>query len=175
MAPDLHQIENPECHIYAGRLNENGYGRDRNDLIHRFVLEEKLGRPIKPGYVAMHTCDTPWCIFEGHLREGTRADNNADRDAKGRQVCLRGDAHPSRTRPETRPRGDAHFSRAHPEKLSRGECHYKAKLTEQDVRIIRAILAKAPRGTAVKLAELYGVDRTLLSKIKLGKIWKHIL
>ena len=40
----------------------------------------------------LHGCDNPDCVNPDHLSLGTRADNNADRDSKGRQV--RGEAHP---------------------------------------------------------------------------------
>lgn len=52
----------------------------------RFVLEEKLGRPLRPGHEACHSCDWPPCCNPSHLWEGTHAENVADRDAKGRQV-----------------------------------------------------------------------------------------
>ena len=38
----------------------------------------------------MHRCDVPNCIKPEHLFLGTVADNNADRDRKGRHVALRG-------------------------------------------------------------------------------------
>jgi hypothetical protein len=39
----------------------------------------------------MHTCDVRNCIRPAHLRLGTIADNNADRDRKGRHRPLRGE------------------------------------------------------------------------------------
>jgi hypothetical protein len=39
----------------------------------------------------MHTCDNPACYLLEHLRLGTQAENNADRDAKGRNA--RGEKH----------------------------------------------------------------------------------
>jgi hypothetical protein len=44
----------------------------------RIVLERRLGRPIKPRYIACHTCDHPKCISEEHIYEGTWWDNYRD-------------------------------------------------------------------------------------------------
>lgn len=56
---------------------------------HRFSLELKLGRPIKPGMYACHTCDYPTCVNPNHLYEGTHQDNV--NDAVRRDRHKRGD------------------------------------------------------------------------------------
>ena len=48
---------------------------------------------IPNGMCVLHTCDDPTCSNPRHLFLGTRAQNNADRDQKGRHVPLRGEAH----------------------------------------------------------------------------------
>lgn len=53
---------------------------------HRVALELKLGRAIRPGYLACHTCDTPRCCNPDHLWEGTHAENAADMARKGRSI-----------------------------------------------------------------------------------------
>lgn len=58
----------------------------------RLALEEKLGRPIRPGYVARHTCDNPVCGNPAHLLEGTPADNSRDMVERGRSQ--RGECNP---------------------------------------------------------------------------------
>lgn len=154
--------------------------------VHRMVYEWYNNCTIKPGNVVMHTCDTPDCMFPGHLREGTAAENRADCVAKGRhaqgdahgaRTCpekrARGDYSGSRTHPEKLARGDGHWSRTHPEKLARGSAHGGAKLTEQDVRDIRAALVSA-NGTCTTLARRYGVGRDTISLISRGKTWKHV-
>ena len=71
--------------------------------------KQRRNGPIPHGMCVLHICDTPRCIEPSHLFLGTRADNNADRDRKGRHVALSGEASSS------------------------------TKLTERDVREIRML------------------------------------
>jgi len=50
----------------------------------RFVLEQSLGRQIKPGYQACHYCDTPSCIESNHIYEGTPKQNTKDAIERGK-------------------------------------------------------------------------------------------
>lgn len=49
------------------------------------ALMLKLGRRLKGGMCALHSCDNPRCANPQHLREGTHAENKAD--AMARQRC----------------------------------------------------------------------------------------
>lgn len=75
------------CQVWTGAIGADGYGQIRivgaNWLVHRLAWMLRHG-PISDGLVVMHSCDNRRCIREDHLSLGTRADNNADRDAKGR-------------------------------------------------------------------------------------------
>ena len=55
---------------------------------------------------------------------------------------------------------------------SKGSHRPAAKLSEQDVALIRALLGGGMQGT--KLAELYGVTPALISSINCGKSWRHV-
>lgn len=68
---------------------KTGYGVKRvgKKLVgaHRWVWMQAHG-PIPVGLCVLHTCDVRHCVNLDHLWLGTKGENNADRDAKGRQV-----------------------------------------------------------------------------------------
>jgi hypothetical protein len=66
------------------RRSKDGYGRQGNRYAHRVALEEKLGRPLRPGMKALYTCDNPPCVNPEHLYEGTHGQNMRDMIDRGR-------------------------------------------------------------------------------------------
>lgn len=99
------------CWIYEYNPLEDGYGRfwdgQRRQIAHRYSFFLAHGR--YPADCALHRCDNPKCVRPSHLFEGTRADNNKDRNKKGRGI--------------------------HP----KGSGHHAARLTEKDVIEIRSL------------------------------------
>jgi hypothetical protein len=71
-----------------GRGKDGGYGHRKINgkvtLVHRCALEQKLGRPIREGFLALHHCDNRPCYEPEHLYEGTNAQNNQDTLERGR-------------------------------------------------------------------------------------------
>lgn len=75
------------CWLWSGKVN-NGYGEfctggAKWERAHRVAYELVVG-PIPAGLCVCHRCDVKLCCRPSHLWLGTRADNNADRDLKGR-------------------------------------------------------------------------------------------
>lgn len=84
------------CIVWVG-YRVNGYGRvmvrGKVWWTHRYAWTLTNG-PILDGLDVLHRCDNPPCCNPNHLFLGTQADNNIDRDLKGRQVAPKGDHHP---------------------------------------------------------------------------------
>ena len=119
------------CHIWTGGLNGHGYGVARFDgrknvRVHRLAWEAANG-PIPDGMGLMHSCDVRCCVNPNHLTPATQADNLKDMFAKGRGRI-----------PDVR-----------------GERQGSAKLTQDDVRKIRAMDGSVPRK---KIAAIFNVD-----------------
>lgn len=75
------------CIEWNGSRLPKGYGQisvgGKNVLTHRVAWELANG-PIPNGLFVLHRCDNPPCINKECLFLGTKAENNADRAAKGR-------------------------------------------------------------------------------------------
>ncbi|MEG4417460.1 HNH endonuclease [Microcoleus sp. LAD1_D5] len=86
------EIQPNGCMICTLAKRSDGYaikgtkinGQTKSFYAHRLVLEHKLGRPVKPGYFACHSCDDRGCINPDHLWEGTPGDNSRDAIEKNR-------------------------------------------------------------------------------------------
>lgn len=136
-----------ECWLWLWFRNRKGYGRVRSGgksramlLVHRVSWEVANG-PIPDGICVCHRCDVPACVNPAHLFLGTQADNVADMLAKGRGGY----------------------------KAPRGERNGRAKLTDAQVREIRA-----SEGSQMAIAARFGIGEATVSKIRNGKRWSHV-
>lgn len=138
------------CWEWTRCLSRKGYGQfrynGRTTYTHRYVLEQKLGRPIRAGYMACHSCNNRRCCNPDHIREGSAKENTQDMIDAGRQAT-----------------GDA--------VAQRGEKHGMSKLTEDQVHAIREL---QPTMSVRQIAKRYGVSPSTVSSIHLRKSWRHL-
>lgn len=135
------------CWEWNGSKNENGYGSLQIDNQHKVLVHrlayETWVEPIPEGLLLRHKCDNPPCINSDHLVPGTNADNMRDMRERHR--------HPG----------------------AKGVRNSHAKLTEDEIRDIRAEYAKGVL-TQTMIAETYGVSQTQISTVVLQKTWTHL-
>ncbi len=134
-----------DCWHWIIKKGLNQYGQFRS-----YDLKRPIGAHVFSFYLAnhyvppeiMHTCDVRSCVNPRHLRAGTRKLNMADMKAKGRAPVI---------------------------ERRKGEAHHGAKLTEADVRAIRA-----SSETLKALAGRYGVTIGPIWAIRKRRTWTHI-
>lgn len=86
------------CWMWRGARDAHGYGaisvvvdgQKKAIKAHRLSWEFEHG-PIAPNEIVCHQCDVPACVNPAHMFIGTIADNNKDRDQKGRNKQARGE------------------------------------------------------------------------------------
>lgn len=165
------------CWLWTGSVDESGYGKyslhGKPQMAHRVSWQIANG-PIPKGLCVLHNCpdgDNPRCCFPGHLWLGSRAENNADRDKKGRTAF--GGRNGRYTHPERTQCGDRSSSRLHPESRPRGERHPCAKVTAVQVIEIRERAARKETSHTM-LAIEYGISRHTLRQIVYRATWKWL-
>ena len=86
---DCREFQGPRDPSGYGRVNWGPpkYGRRRTWMgLHRWVMEQYIGRRLETHEVVRHSCDNPPCFLFEHLLLGTSADNSADAIERGRAV-----------------------------------------------------------------------------------------
>lgn len=108
------------------------------------IIESVTGHPVPPGMYVNHHCDNPACIRYDHLYVGTPQQNTLDM-----------------------------WKRKRNNPLPRGEAIWSAKLTENDVRVIREE-SDSNNATIPELAARYGVRHHTISRVIHRETWRHV-
>lgn len=134
-----------DCLIWPFSKHPNGYAYVDHDgrryLAHRLVCELVYGPAPSPEHEAAHTC------------------------GKGHEGCVS----PHHVRWATHKENERD-KLCHGTVL-KGESHGCAKLTEDDVRKIKALIGERSQR---ELARCFGVCQQQISRIKSGKLWSHV-
>lgn len=148
----VYRKQDHECWPWTGTTRGNlGYGllmewRDNKRIAraaHRLSWEFCFG-PIPNGLLVRHMCHNPKCCNPTHLLLGTAKDNFEDKIRAKRQGSS---------------------------VMLKGEENVNSKLTEAEVREIRATVNKTVR----QMAKEYGVSKTLISAVRCNKAWKSFI
>jgi hypothetical protein len=138
---------NTGCWLWEKSLYPNGYGQIN-------VAGKGMGAhraswaafkgAIPKGLMVLHRCDNPCCVNPAHLFLGTHQDNMDDRRRKDREH--------------------------HP----KGELQGGHKLTEAQVREIKAITGPLALAKAQEVGKAFGVSPFHVYRIRSGKKWAHL-
>lgn len=132
------------CWEWSGFRDPNGYGRlnigNVPKLAHRISWELHRGEITSADHI-LHRCDNPSCVRPEHLFKGDHALNMADKMAKKR----------------------------HRYGVSRGEANPHSRLTEDQVKEIRA-----STGASERVGLLYGISGRNVRDIRNRKSWRHV-
>ncbi len=131
------------CWAWTGSRSPKGYGQfmwtDRRPRRATHVACWLTAGAIPDGMRVLHRCDNPSCCNPAHFFFGTPKDNTQDMVSKGRA------------------------------KGAQGIAHRSARLTEDQVRAIRAA-----SGTQGDIAVHFGVTNSHVCNIRNRKKWKHL-
>lgn len=135
-------IHKNECMEWTGPKHTFGYGIFRKNILAHRFSYQHFIGEIKKGMSVLHKCDNPSCVKPNHLFLGTQKDNLNDMMNKKRGKF------PG----------------------SPGERHHKHKLTLNNVKEIKYKLSLGFKQK--EIAKMYNIDKSQISRINTGKIWR---
>ena len=146
-----HRIEpSGECLLWARYRDKTGYGRVSAVFAPGIHFAHRMSWLLAHGPFdltkrILHTCDTPACVNPEHLWIGSQGDNFRDMVAKGRRRVGR----------------------------ARGEVNWNARLSDDDVRTMRAI-RREKHLSYRKIAQQFGVTTMTAFRACERQSWTHI-
>lgn len=136
-----------DCWEWTGGRIQDGYGMlrfEKRAWLAHRLAYELSGGVLVRGREVMHSCDNPPCCNPAHLSVGTHQENMDDMMAKRRHLTIK------------------------------GEAIHCAKLTEDNVREIRRLYADGADTSYRILAARFGVNKSVIAKVRAGETWKHV-
>lgn len=138
------------CWNWIKSCDGQGYGQfwSGSKLMrsHRWAYNYYKGN-LSQNLCVCHKCDNIKCVNPDHMFLGTQDDNLKDMTNKGRRA----------------------LDTAKNRNTARGERQGRSKLTEEQVREILTF-----NGNQHDIARKFNVTHSLISSIKLRKVWKHL-
>lgn len=125
--------------------------------IHQVVLQAFIG-PCPKGLEVNH-------------KNGIKSDNRLDNLEY--MTHAENNKHAIQTGLHKEPSGDNHYTKKHPEKVRRGSNSNLAKLTEEQIKKIRALWNRKEK-TQKEISILFNIHKTTVSYIVNNKVWQHI-
>lgn len=145
-------VEEGNCLLWAQSVNNCGYPQARIDgevtQVARWVLEQSLGRPIKPKHFASPRCRNKLCCSMGCLREMPRGQLLSEAYAAGRRNTV------------------AEKARRRANAVLRG----MAILDMDKARVIRARFSERTDDLAAE----FGVHPDTIREVWKGRTWKEV-
>lgn len=135
-----------QCWIWTDHLTKDGYGKfyaGKGKSRYAHRTAWELANGDPGSFCVLHKCDNPACVRTDHLFLGTQTDNMRDMHDKCRGSHATGNRHPN------------------------------AKLTDDDVRVIRIIYSLKLMNQPM-MAKIYNVGLTVIGKCLRGETWKHV-
>jgi len=136
------KISDSGCWEWQGQVGRNFYGVMEIGCL--TIRPHRFSFVIfngrEPEHCVCHHCDNRRCVNPDHFFDGTYRDNRRD--------CVRKNRHSP----------------------PKGELNHKAKLTEANVREIRA-----SKERTIVLAQKFGVSPESIQNVMAGRTWSHLL
>jgi len=174
----IEDSSNPKaCWLWKASFQNHGlrYGRfwlnGKTITAHRAMWILTFGS-IQDELEVCHSCDNPSCVNPNHLWLGTRHQNIADRNAKGRTA--KGNRNGAYTHPESRRTGNKNGLHRDPSRAARGERNGNSKLTADQVVTIRRLHRTGKYGYST-LGRLFNVDQGTVANVVKQRTWRHII
>lgn len=155
-----------ECWIWKGKKYRNGYGQAYGGrrpngktferLAHRMAYELAFGT-IPEGLCVCHKCDNRLCCNPDHLFLGTQKENLQDMVKKGRAV-----------------KAEDSWTHKQPERVRRGMTHHTTRISDDDVRHIRARWAQGNISYA-ELGREMNLSSGAIWNIVNNVTWRHVI